>query len=186
MRHGLDLISKKSLRRWSPKKKWNSRHIYLGKTCKAFDMRWLNISKRPRIHSHSPCARRVQSWEWSKISFEPDGRFINKMFLFNFIMSTFSNLFLDISFSDEPRLVSVLWRFLLSDDLILQLILRDGHLISAEEYLFRKCLPFLRLVPPLHFFLLTEGGSTQAIARRNAFSWWSIPCDHYSWQKKAR
>ena len=74
MRHGLDLISKKSLRRWSPKKKWNSRHIYLGKTCKAFDMRWLNISKRPRIHSHSPCARRVQSWEWSKISFEPDGR----------------------------------------------------------------------------------------------------------------
>ena len=43
MRHGLDLISRKSVRRWSPKKKWNSRHIYLGKTCKAFDMRWLNI-----------------------------------------------------------------------------------------------------------------------------------------------
>ena len=164
MRHGLDLISRKSVRRWSPKKKWNSRHIYLGKTCKAFDMRWLNISKRPRIHSHSPCARRVQSWEWSKISFEPDGRslwgLINKMFMFYFIMSTFSNLFLDISFSDEPRLVSVLWRFLLSDDLVLQLILRDGHLISAQEYLFKKCSPFLRLVPPLHFFLLTEGGST--------------------------
>ena len=137
------------------------------------------------VQSHSPCARRVQSWEWSKISFEPDGRFINKMFLFNFIMSTFSNLFLDISFSDEPRLVSVLWRFLLSDDLVLQLILRGGHLISAEEYSYIKGLPFLRLVPPLHFFLLTEGSSTKAIARRNASSFWSIPCDHYSRETKA-
>ena len=82
------------------------------------------------------------------------------MFLFSLIMSTFSNLFLDISFSDEPRLVSVLWRFLLSDDLALQLILRDRHFILGQEYLFRKGLPFLRLVPPLHFFLLTEGGST--------------------------
>ena len=53
MRHGLDLMSRKSVRRWSPKKKWNSRHIYLGKTCKAFDMRWLNMVSFKKAKKYS-------------------------------------------------------------------------------------------------------------------------------------